>query len=232
VYKIDAEAGRVAFHIIMDHPLGYLQLVLHEYIAMFSPLEIWSNPLYSYQADPSVAYNYWDSGREGTRPKFPSLYPGKGLPDGVNSNQCVAAALGAIHDNPISQVFLSNFYRCEPWFSHLTFVFTVFLFAQAPLYAERFNHLVRVRRVALTLAMLFLTAAANALLVALCQVAKLRYQLAGDMPLHLMFLIAVFGSAPLLVPKILTLPVFDWFGKHQCKLVLKRLFISSATNRK
>ncbi len=68
MFAIDLEAKRIALRIISDHPVGYLSLVGREYLQMFQPSLMYTNPLYEYQSDPAVAYKYWDIEHQGFRP--------------------------------------------------------------------------------------------------------------------------------------------------------------------
>src|SRR5262249_7799284 len=128
--------------------------------------------------------------------EYPALFPGTNFPSGAHSNRDVAAFLNAIHDNVISRAFLNIYYSLEFFMSHLIFIGALVLYAIALKHPERFVDAPAMRRIALVLIMLFLTAASNYFVIALCQIARIRYQLAGDMPLHLLLIIGVLVSAP------------------------------------
>jgi hypothetical protein len=192
MFKMNAEAGRVALRIIRDHPLGYLGLVLNEYATMFSPLNVWTNPLYSFQSNPLIAYTYWDQAREGPRQKYPELFMGKDFASGADSNLFVAQALGLFSKNPLSQIVLKAYFYCEFWLSHVTFLAALlFLWKSYRSSSQCDPDLFALRRQAFTLVMLFLTAAVSYFLIATCQIARMRYLLIGEMELHLMFVLSL-----------------------------------------
>ncbi|PWU03699.1 MAG: hypothetical protein C5B53_00145 [Candidatus Melainabacteria bacterium] len=193
MFTLDAEAGRVASIIIRDHPVGYLKLLFREYCEMFQPMLMWTNPLYSYQNEPAKAYDYWDTARQGPRPKYFDLYPHiGGLPSGKDSNLFVARALGALHENPVVQMMLNCYYACELYLSHFIFVGACIIGILVSRNPTKFADPERIYRIAVVLVMLFLTAAANSFFVATCNIAKLRYQIAGELELHLAFLVTLF----------------------------------------
>ncbi len=128
MFPADDEAGRVAVQIIKDHPLEYVNRFFVEYIDMFRPLAVWYNPLSVYQSEPFSAYNFWDTKRQGPRPSYLLLYPGKGFPDGAGANVFVAKLFGAAYENPIMRNFLMTYYVSELWLSHLIFLVAVYFF--------------------------------------------------------------------------------------------------------
>jgi hypothetical protein len=195
MFDLDPEAGRVAWVIIRDHPFAYLSLVFREYCQMYQPLLMWTNPHYSYQSNPSLAYFYWDIPRQGPLRMYSDLYPDIGLPSGKDSNRIVARILGAMHENFVVQVILNCYYACELFVSHLMFIAACVVGVSTVLSPAKFAQPQQTRRICIVIAMLFLTAAANAFFVALCNIAKLRYQITGEMELHLAFLVTSFACA-------------------------------------
>jgi hypothetical protein len=202
MFKVNREAGRLAWQIIRDHPLEYVQLVMREYVSMFAPLEIWSNPFYNFQSDPSVAYDFWDSTRQGTRREYPELFMGKAYGDGSGSVVYVAKALGAVVNNRLWQSILELYYRCEFWLCHLIALGAWVLWLQAPRYSKWFPSSMRLRWVAMTLLVLFVCAASINLCIASCQITRLRYQLASEMEVHLMFFLTIVTASLALSPKL------------------------------
>lgn len=185
MFKMNAEAGRAAWRLIWMHPIGYLQLVMQEYVSLFSPLQIYTNPLYSYQSDPAIALNYWDYEREGPRQKYPELYRGRDFSSSTDSNIFIGNVLGAISNNRLTRLVLRVCYALNFWFSHISFVVACAALLLTYRLPGIFRNLVLARRTSIALIMLFLTAAFSYLLIASCQIARLRYQLIGDMELHL-----------------------------------------------
>jgi hypothetical protein len=191
MYAIDAEAGRIAFCIIKTHPLPYLGRVLQEYTFMFSPKELVPNLSETYQSDPDIAYEThvtWRVCKDGR------LYPGRSRPDANLSNRDWAKALGGFCGRSAMQSFLGFYYANQLAISHLIFAGALVTFIRARLNSSKTPSLTEAEKVAIVLIMLFLTTAFNYAVVGLCEVARFRYGLIGDLELHLLLLIALFTA--------------------------------------
>jgi hypothetical protein len=202
MFKMDAVAGRAALIIVRNHPLGYVRRVVREYIDMFSPLAMWTNPLYSFQSDPAVTYAFWDYARQGPRQKYPELYNGRLYPDGANSNIYVAKLLGVLHDNPLTTLLLTCYYASQFCLAHLMFLGAIVVLVLLRKHKFPFAHSESTAKVAAVVAIMFLTVATQFLLISSVHISKLRYQLAGDMLLHLMLVLTIIEAVRLMAPSL------------------------------
>jgi hypothetical protein len=185
MFQIDQESGRIAQRIICQHPLGYVRRTIREYISMFSPQELWLDDgyYYGYNSKLSRAYGL-------DAPKLIIdylLFPRTGIPNPRPNNEAIAQEIGAIVMNPILRSIFNCYFVSELLLTHLLFLAAVIGLIVA--FKRQSQYLVNLNVV---LIMLFLTASFNYLVVALMQVARWRYALAGDPELHLMSIIALF----------------------------------------
>jgi hypothetical protein len=192
MFKIDADALRLALSIIRAHPQAYLRRVAREYVDMFSPLALPPQPGEDYAADPAVAYQSNSAtGRESDL----NFYPGRGRPSAEGSNKWAAELLAALHTNPALQWLLVQYYAWQFLLSHAICITALLCYGWLGLTRPNQANWKRLRQTAVVVAMLFLTVASNYMAVALLQVARMRYAIAGgDLELHLMFLIVLWSG--------------------------------------
>ena len=189
MFKLDKQSKDIALRIIRQHPLDYLNRVIFEYFAMFTPAETLPRYYESYHRDPTIVYQNDD-------PQWINiddrLYPGRKHPDTSLVNTAVANALGLILLNKFTDWFLNIYYANQLWLSHLAFFGSVAFFIYAKSYGMQMAARDVTQRVAVVISALFLTACTYYTTVSLIQVAHRRYAIAGgDLELHLLFLIAL-----------------------------------------
>ncbi|PWU03698.1 MAG: hypothetical protein C5B53_00140 [Candidatus Melainabacteria bacterium] len=201
LFKLDAICGPMALRIIWAHPLGYLHRVAREYVDLFNPAVLMLDPWDKFYGEPPEDYMYWKP-RVGPRPIDFELNPVTGIPSGLHSNATVAKAFRGLYYNPVVAQFREWYFANELVISHL-----IFLGALA-LLIYRYS-LKNVRDCAIVLVVLFLSSDLTDVAVSMCQVAKARYALCGEIELHLAFLISVFAIAHWLVLLTKRTPAFS-----------------------
>lgn len=186
MFKIDQQALHIAKSIIFAHPMAYASRCLREYMDMFNPLAQATGVTEFFQSDPKTPYQVLKFGT----PDF-ILYPGSGHPIADESNQEAGAQIGSLILNPCVQVFLKCYYAIQSLIVHLIFLVAVIWLVRNLIRGAKGDRVAEENRIPVVWILLFLTVCLNYAMVALCQVAKMRYALAGDPELHLMVLIAV-----------------------------------------
>lgn len=190
MHKVDAIAGKLAWKIIRAHPQEFFHRFKVEYVTMFSPLHLPPMEWESYKSDPEIAYRERDIGD--FEPNF-FLYPRCGRPLATASNKSLAHGLGNFLYNQSIQAALRLYYANQFWLPHLIFLGALVSFVWATANRRQIGQRTNIDQIAVVLVMLFVTTAFDYATVSLCQVARLRYAIAGgDIELHLMFLIALY----------------------------------------
>lgn len=190
MFLLDKQSKAIALEIVSQHPTEYLNEVLFEYVAMFSPQA--TQPMYweAIKADPREVYMTDEPDRINTDDH--GLYPGRTQPDIRHRNKLVAAALGELCNGRLMKRLLNIYYDNQFWLAHVIFLGSLFLFAIAKSGWKRISDRSLLQSMSVVSMTLFLTAWAYYLTVALIQVAHRRYVIAGgDQELHLMFLIVL-----------------------------------------
>ncbi len=116
-----------------------------------------------------------------------ALYPHRGTPGYSVGDAKVALSLAVIPNNYLVQQFLTCYFKVEFLLSHLIFLGALICLIWNKMFAPLSK---TIKQLSLVIMMLFLTTFCLYFIPSLCQIAKMRYAIAGDLELHLLFLLA------------------------------------------
>lgn len=190
LFKLDAISYQLALRIVGAHPVGYLKRTVREYVDMFNPLVMPVNPWDFFGGDPVVCYKYW---KPKVGPCFVDfgLYPHMGWPNVLSSNRGVHAVFMAVYNNLLVEQLRNFCFSFQLVLTHLIVLGAAICYLCARTRRWQFLDQATVGKVTVVLAMLFFTTVSNYVVVSMCQVAKMRYALVGEMELHLVLCIAI-----------------------------------------
>jgi hypothetical protein len=191
MFELDAQAGKIAWRIIAAHPMEYVSRVAREYLDLFSPLSLPELVYENYYSNPQRTY---DASAHLPMSVDYRIYKQFGKAVSANSDFEIAKEIGALHENPLVKAFLEYYFRLQAFLCHLIFLSAIFGYIVLRRQNLQGGKLQLLCRIAVAEIMLFATVASNYLLVALVQVAKLRFAIPCDIELHLMSLIALLAA--------------------------------------
>lgn len=181
-FAIDSLTIRTALRIIAYHPWEYLNMVTRDYWTLFKMRHRILGISYQLQAPPQETYQWIPRLQESMRKK---LYPPSGLSD-------------ADHISPRARAILSSLVLTLPpastnsLFSFASLTHALFLGSLVVLFRQRHRKNPVPFHAALSIVMLFLTAASHYALTSATELPLERYALPGEMGLNLIILLATF----------------------------------------
>jgi hypothetical protein len=187
---MDQLCMKLALRIVVAHPVGYIQRVFKEYISMYCPLDLYGVSWLFYQRDPDLAYYDYNV----CPPDINAvLYPHAGHPDPKLVNRRMAGLLADMCENRLLRFVLDAYYASELCLSHLmgaaALAFSIYTWRQG---GQR-TKLGGAYGIAVTITLLFFTAASTYFVTALVEIATPRYSVGGgELELHLMFMVGLF----------------------------------------